>query len=457
MRQIQQETRSLVWATTLAVIAGVTASALIGAGYTLPPWWILAALAIVAGVAERHAVTLFGDRQRGIEIAVSFVPFVFAAVAFGPLAALVVGALGNLADFRPPYLRWAVYTSARALTGAAAGLAAGAIYSANTTFFSIVLAATAAALAYLIVDVVANMATLAVRGSASPLSYPRTTVPLFLLSIPLYVPAVAFLVWGYEQYSFAVVATFFIPVLALQRVAHLYQKQRDATRGLASAYERLEQAHLSFAAALVATLDARDQYTAGHSAAVAVYSRDIARQMGLSESEQQTAHLAGLVHDIGKVGLPPGLLEKAGPLTLDERRVMQTHSEIGERILANVDDYGHIALIVRHHHERIDGNGYPSGLVGAEIPLMSRIIAVADAYNAMTSDRPYREAMPSQVARMRLAQAVGSQFDIAVVAAFEAILATADELYRQGTREDFEFSDHALDDFGSPTAIAGVA
>jgi HD-GYP domain-containing protein (c-di-GMP phosphodiesterase class II) len=88
---------------------------------------------------------------------------------------------------------------------------------------------------------------------------------------------------------------------------------------------------------------------------------------------------------------------------------------------------------------------------------MSRIIAVADAYNAMTSDRPYREAMPSQVARMRLAQAVGSQFDIAVVAAFEAILATADELYRQGTREDFEFSDHALDDFGSPTAIAGVA
>jgi hypothetical protein len=450
MRQIQQETRSLVWATTLAVIAGVTASALIGAGYTLPPWWILAALAIVAGVAERHAVTLFGDRQRGIEIAVSFVPFVFAAVAFGPLAALVVGALGNLADFRPPYLRWAVYTSARALTGAAAGLAAGAIYSANTTFFSIVLAATAAALAYLIVDVVANMATLAVRGSASPLSYPRTNVPL-------YVPAVAFLVWGYEQYSFAVVATFFIPVLALQRVAHLYQKQRDATRGLASAYERLEQAHLSFAAALVATLDARDQYTAGHSAAVAVYSRDIARQMGLSESEQQTAHLAGLVHDIGKVGLPPGLLEKAGPLTLDERRVMQTHSEIGERILANVDDYGHIALIVRHHHERIDGNGYPSGLMGAEIPLMSRIIAVADAYNAMTSDRPYREAMPSQVARMRLAQAVGSQFDIAVVAAFEAILATADELYRQGTREDFEFSDHALDDFGSPTAIAGVA
>jgi putative nucleotidyltransferase with HDIG domain len=267
------------------------------------------------------------------------------------------------------------------------------------------------------------------------------------------VPAVAFLVWGYEQYSFAVVGTFFIPVLALQRVAHLYQEQREAARGLASAYERLEQAHLSFAAALVATLDARDQYTAGHSTAVAVYSRDIARQMGLSEIDQQTAHLSGLVHDIGKIGLPPGLLEKPGPLTLDERRIMQTHSEIGERILANVEDYGHIAKIVRHHHERIDGNGYPSGLVGEEIPPISRIIAVADAYNAMTSDRPYREAMPSQVARMRLAQAVGAQFDIAVVAAFEAILATADEQYRQGTRRDFDFSESSAG-FDPPTAIA---
>jgi putative nucleotidyltransferase with HDIG domain len=453
MRQFQQEKRSLVWATTLAVIATVSFATLLGSGYSLPPWWILAALAVVAGLAERHGVALFGDRERGIEIAVSFVPFVFAAVAFGPLAALVVGALGQLADFRAPYLRWAVYTSARALTGAAAGLAAAAIYGSSTTFFAIVLAVFAAALAYLVVDVMANMATLAVRGSASPFSYPRTTVPLFLLAIPLYVPAVAFLVWGYEQYSFAVVGTFFIPVLALQRVAHLYQEQREAARGLASAYERLEQAHLSFAAALVATLDARDQYTAGHSTAVAVYSRDIARQMGLSEIDQQTAHLSGLVHDIGKIGLPPGLLEKPGPLTLDERRIMQTHSEIGERILANVEDYGHIAKIVRHHHERIDGNGYPSGLVGEEIQPISRIIAVADAYNAMTSDRPYREAMPSQVARMRLAQAVGAQFDIAVVAAFEAILATADEQYRQGTRRDFDFSESSAG-FDPPTAIA---
>jgi HD-GYP domain-containing protein (c-di-GMP phosphodiesterase class II) len=117
---------------------------------------------------------------------------------------------------------------------------------------------------------------------------------------------------------------------------------------------------------------------------------------------------------------------------------MEEHSVIGERILAKVDDYAEIAKIVRHHHERVDGQGYPDGLVEQEIPLLSRIISVADAYNAMTSDRPYRDAMPSQVARLRLAQAVESQFDTMIVAAFEAILAGATEEYRRGLRMDFK-------------------
>jgi putative nucleotidyltransferase with HDIG domain len=205
--------------------------------------------------------------------------------------------------------------------------------------------------------------------------------------------------------------------------------------------DRLEGANLSFATALVATLDARDRYTAGHSAAVAIYSRDIARRLGLDEEYQQRCYVTGLVHDIGKIGLPAGLLEKPGALTLDERRQMQEHSAIGERILAKVDTYPEVAQIVRHHHERVDGTGYPDGLKGEEIPLLSRIIAVADAYNAMTSDRPYRDAMPSRVARLRLAQAVESQFDTTVVAAFEAILAGADERYRMGQREDFQIMD----------------
>jgi putative nucleotidyltransferase with HDIG domain len=260
-------------------------------------------------------------------------------------------------------------------------------------------------------------------------------------SLPLYVPLVALLAFAYAYVSPWTLPLFFVPALAAQRLYVLYQQQRTLTDELVSANDQLERAGLSFATALVATLDARDQYTAGHSAAVAIYARDIAKRMSLPEEEQRLAHMCGLVHDIGKIGLPPGLLEKPGALTLEERRQMEKHSEIGERILAKVDSYAEIAKIVRHHHERVDGEGYPDRIPGEHIPLLARIIAVADAYNAMTSDRPYRDAMPSRVARMRLAQAVDSQFDTGVVAAFEALLASADDSYRSGTREDFTLAE----------------
>jgi len=123
-----------------------------------------------------------------------------------------------------------------------------------------------------------------------------------------------------------------------------------------------------------------------------------------------------------------------------------------------VDEYSEIATVVRFHHERIDGQGYPDGLDQDVIPLVSRIIAVADAYNAMTSNRPYRDAMPSRVARLRLAQAVDSQFDTAVVAAFEAILAGSDEAYRLAQRRDFrEFAQHSYETMESPSSVAEVA
>jgi hypothetical protein len=124
---------------------------------------------------------------------------------------------------------------------------------------------------------------------------------------------------------------------------------------------------------------------------------------------------------------------------------MEHHSEIGERILSKVEDYAEIAQVVRHHHERVDGLGYPDGLTGDAIPIISKIIAVADAYNAMTSDRPYRDAMPSRVARLRLAQAVESQFDTSVVAAFEAILAGASDGYRVGAGAGFAFDRQWVD------------
>jgi putative nucleotidyltransferase with HDIG domain len=345
----------------------------------------------------------------------------------------------------------------RALTGGIAGLAAASLDPHESRFFGVILlAAFAATLADLTSGLSLNVSMQAVRRTGSISYFLRTVGPLVGLWIPLYVPLVTLLVYGYRNYSFWVVATFLLPALAFQRLLQLYHWQRQTAEELAAANVRLERANLSFATALVATLDARDRYTAGHSAAVAIYSRDIAARLGLSESDQQLAHLCGLVHDIGKVGLPAGLLEKRGALTLEERRQMEEHAAIGERILSKVDDYAEIARVVRHHHERVDGLGYPDGLRGDEIPLVSKIIAVADAYNAMTSDRPYRDAMPARVARLRLAQAVESQFDTTVVAAFEAILAGANEAYRSGLRHDFDFE--TQERAGQPgMAIARVA
>jgi putative nucleotidyltransferase with HDIG domain len=424
------------WITALWVAAATLALTLAPTGVHAAPWWTLLGLAAIAAMADRQSVAV----TTNAEASVAFLPLVFTAVAFGPLAGLIVGALAGLGDFRRPYLRWVTYMPVRALTGALAGMGALLVDEHQSSAFAVILlAALAASVADLASGLSLNVAIQAVRRSGSISVFLRTVAPLVGLWLPLYVPLVGLLVYGYRNYSFWVVVTFLLPALAFQQLLRLYHGQCQTAEDLAAANVRLERANLSFATALVATLDARDRYSAGHSAAVAIYSRDIARRMGLTEAQQQRAHLCGLVHDIGKVGLSPGLLEKPGALTLDERRQMEEHAAIGERILSKVEDYAEIARVVRHHHERVDGLGYPDGLAGNEIPLLSKIIAVADAYDAMTSDRPYRDAMPSRVARLRLAQAVESQFDTSVVAAFEAILAGAPEEYRTAARSDFSF------------------
>jgi hypothetical protein len=431
----------LVYAAILVVAAGATVGVLIASGYSLEAPLTVLALGAVAAVAERSSVRL----TRTAEQSISAVPVLLSAVLFGPLAAAAVGAASMLGDAelvsrrtdRAPRLKWAVYTSTRCIAGAATGLAAQAVITVvSSDFGGLVAAALVGAVVSELIEIGFAMLTTTVRSGPVG-DTARALVPLVVLAPPIYAPIVGLLAIMYVKVSPWTLALFLVPTIAAQRLYGLYQQERQLAEDLSKANETLERANLQFAAALIATLDARDRYTAGHSAAVAIYSKDIAERMGLSVEIQEHAYLCGLVHDIGKVGLSPGLLEKPGALTLEERRQMQEHSAIGERILAYVDEYSEIATVVRHHHERIDGQGYPDGLSDEDIPVVSRIIAVADAYNAMTSDRPYRDAMPSRVARLRLAQAVESQFDTGVVAAFEAILASATEDYRVAKRPDF--------------------
>jgi putative nucleotidyltransferase with HDIG domain len=404
-------------------------------GYGLGSWWTVGVLAAAAAIAERGSMQL--ERGVPMQSSISNLPVLFAAVVCGPLAAMVVGAASVLGALGWPRMRLATYTLTRAFGGAFTGLvAAWAAGISRSDVGSVAVAVALGGIAVEFADLAFVCITAWLRGKPVRL-VARVLLPITVLSVPLYAPMVGLLALAYTEISSWTLPLFLIPALAAQRLFSLYQDQRRLASDLCIVNQRLESANLSFATALVATLDARDRYTAGHSAAVAIYARDIACRLDLSTEDQQLAHLCGLVHDIGKIGLVAGLLEKPGTLTLEERRQMQEHSAIGECILAKVDDYAEIAKIVRHHHERMDGMGYPDGVVGEEIPLISRIIAVADAYNAMTSDRPYRDAMPSRVARMRLAQAVEGQFDTTVVAAFEAILAGATEEYRSGTGPNF--------------------
>lgn len=162
---------------------------------------------------------------------------------------------------------------------------------------------------------------------------------------------------------------------------------------------------------LASTIDAKDKYTNGHSVRVAEYSREIARRLNMAEQNQQDIYYIGLLHDIGKIGIPDEIINKTSRLTDEEFAIIKTHPCIGADILTKMSELPDIATGARWHHERYDGRGYPDGLAGDKIPLVARIICVADSYDAMTSNRSYREVLPQSVVRSEIEKGKGTQFD----------------------------------------------
>jgi diguanylate cyclase (GGDEF)-like protein len=183
----------------------------------------------------------------------------------------------------------------------------------------------------------------------------------------------------------------------------------------ASSYEGLERTFVSTVEALANALEANDEYTSTHARWITDLALRVGRELGLDDAALKRLELGALLHDIGKIGIPSEILAKPGRLTAEERAVMQTHPELGERIIAPIDRLQEVRPIVRHCHERWDGRGYPDGLAREEIPLESRIIFVCDAYHAMTTDRPYRKRLSHPEAVRRLGEGAGSQFDARVV------------------------------------------
>jgi HD-GYP domain-containing protein (c-di-GMP phosphodiesterase class II) len=176
--------------------------------------------------------------------------------------------------------------------------------------------------------------------------------------------------------------------------------------------------------ALTSAVDAKDTYTCGHSQRVALFGREIATRAGLSESQVERIYMAGLLHDVGKIGVSEEVLRKPGKLTDEEFTQMKQHVEIGARILKDVRQIDDLIPGVLYHHERYDGKGYPHNLAAQDIPLVARILCVADCFDAMTSNRTYRKALPIEVALMEIRRCAGTQFDPLLADAFLSIGAT---------------------------------
>ena len=226
---------------------------------------------------------------------------------------------------------------------------------------------------------------------------------------------------GIQAGAFDFVHKPFIPTLILRRIErtlqlkalqHHMQQEIDKQTAIAQAQlASTERLFREMIEALADTIDAKDKYTRGHSHRVADYAWEISRRAGKSEQYQRDVYYMAQLHDIGKIGIPSSLINKNGKLTDEEYASMKQHTTIGSAILSHVNEMPELVSAARHHHERYDGKGYPDGLSGNDIPEKVRIIAVADAYDAMTSKRSYRDALPQDRVRHEIASGRGSQFD----------------------------------------------
>ncbi len=206
----------------------------------------------------------------------------------------------------------------------------------------------------------------------------------------------------------------FIPEVLTLRVRHtidLDHLQRNLTQEVEKKTKENENLFLHVVSSLASAIDAKDTYTNGHSGRVAHYSVEIAKRHGYSEQKLKEIYMMGLLHDVGKIGVPDAVINKPAKLTDEEYEIIKNHPVLGARILGNIKEMPKLSVGARWHHERYDGKGYPDGLSGEDIPEEARIIAVADSYDAMTSHRSYREPLPQGIVREEIENGKGTQFD----------------------------------------------
>ena len=287
---------------------------------------------------------------------------VLAAVTTGPIGAAIVALAAQLGDPPPPLARWFTYTGLYATQGVAAGFAAQAVAPIGTNSASDIAGqAVCAAVAVFAVNFAGNAAVSWARGIANLRQHLRMVAMGAGGGCVFSAPVVAILGYGYVQAGLAVLLLALVPILAAVGLLGMYREKTELAR-------RLSEGNMTFALALVRALDARDAYTAGHSAAVAVYARDLARAAGYSPDDVAKIQLAALLHDVGKIAVPLEILTKPQRLTEAEWAEIRRHPEIGEKITGEAPVFREVARLIRHHHERPDGTGYPGQAEGGADP-----------------------------------------------------------------------------------------
>ena len=367
------------------------------------PWWAVALLAALYAGCEQVARRRFAG---------TFYPVLLAAAFLlpPPAAALVPlpGALFSHVEQGSPWLRRSWRAAQLALGVWAAARVHWALGGRNAVVASdfpyALVPALAAVLAFCLVLTVLDGGILAL---AERVPLRRAWRGLFLRSLaPIGVHGLAGLMMAVLWRSP------YGPVAAL-----LVLLPMGVSWWVFAQYHQERAAHQATIRALVQAVDIKDGYTRGHSERVGQASMMIARELGMDDSRVEVLRFAGILHDVGKLGVPTRLLRKDGPLTPEERRVIELHPEYGHEMVRGIGFLGEARAAVLHHHERLDGSGYPYGLLGSQIPESARVVAVADAFDAMTSTRSYRRARPVSVALEELSRCAGTQFDPLMVRA----------------------------------------
>ncbi|MEU7040444.1 HD-GYP domain-containing protein [Streptomyces varsoviensis] len=376
------------------------------------PWGTVVALAALYALCERLA----RRPPMGRTGAGAFFPVLLAAAFLlpPPLAGLVAvpGALASPVERSPARVRrlWHAARLSIAVHAASHVFALGAHRTVTAPDFPyVLLPAAAAALAFSVVSALLDGGILVTAERSSPRTAWRA--PLLGSLAPHLVHGLAGLMMAVLWHST------YGPVAALLVLLPMY-----ISCWVLAQYHRERAAHQATIRALVQAVDIKDRYTRGHSERVGRASVLIARELGMDGDRLEALRFAGILHDVGKLGVPTRLLRKNGPLTPQERRVIELHPEYGHEMVRGIGFLDEARAAILHHHERLDGSGYPYGLSGHHIPLFARVVAVADAFDAMTSTRSYRRGRPVAAAVEELRRCAGTQFDPLMVGALARAL-----------------------------------